>query len=68
MILVTNRDFSEYGRARYGKGLLDRFFAEVERTYEPTDVLGARPIERFGERHATMALVLRPRSRSRPAP
>jgi hypothetical protein len=67
LILVTNRSFVEYGRVLYGKGLLDRFFAEVSRTYYPTEVLGSEPTETWRERHATKALVLRPRSGSRPA-
>jgi hypothetical protein len=61
LILVTNRSFIEYGRVLYGKGVLDRFFAEVSRTYYPAEVLGSAPTETWRERHATKALVLRPR-------
>jgi hypothetical protein len=64
LILVTNRNFIEYGRGRYGKGVLDRFFAYVNRTYDAAGVLGSPPIETWRERHATMALVLRRRSDS----
>lgn len=62
LILVTNRNFVEYGRARYGKGVLDRFFARVNEVYEPAGTLGAPPAETWRERHATMALVLQRRS------
>lgn len=66
LILLTNRPFVEYGRAQYGTGVLDRFFAHVGRVYERAGVLGAPPTEAWGERHATMALVLRRRSTSGP--
>jgi hypothetical protein len=68
LILVTNRNFIEYGTDRYGGGFLGRFFAELSRVYEPVQVLGSEPTETWSERHATMALVLRPRSGHGPAP
>jgi hypothetical protein len=66
LILVANRNFIEYGRGRYGRGVLDRFFAYVNRAYDAAEVLGSAPTETWRERHATMALVLRRRSGSSP--
>ena len=68
LILVTNRNFIEYGRARYGKGVLDRFFAHVNQAYDAAGSLGSPPTETWRERHATMAVVLRRRSGGSPGP
>ena len=39
-VLVTNRPIDEYGPGRYGAGVLDRFFAAVNRDYRPPVMLG----------------------------
>ncbi|MGE5716440.1 MAG: hypothetical protein ACM369_07320 [Acidobacteriota bacterium] len=57
-LLVTNRAYPEFGTARYGHGLLDRFFLEVSRRYVP-----ARRIEAAGPvplRHASGGVLLVP--------
>ncbi|MGA7990563.1 MAG: hypothetical protein WCC53_03945 [Thermoanaerobaculia bacterium] len=57
-ILVTNRRFPEFGEADYGKGLLDRFFAEVSARYVVAGRIGGGPAML---RHASEALVFVPR-------
>lgn len=63
LILVTNRPFPEYGELSYGRGLLDRVFAEVRRLYEPAGTMGAPPAVPHVTRDATSAQVLRVRNR-----
>ena len=58
-IFVTNRAFPEFGGATYGKGVLDRFFREVERRYAPALHAGGGATL---PRHVSEGLLLRPRA------
>ncbi len=58
LVLVTNRPFGEYGGARFGRGVLDRFFAELNARYVAAGRLGGGPTM---ARRASEALVLVPR-------
>ena len=66
MVLVTNRNFSEYGPATYGEGVLDRFFTELARRYRPAATLSALPRSVWPGRHATMATLWLPREAQPP--
>jgi hypothetical protein len=59
-LLVTNRDYLEFGSAVYGNGLLDRFFLEVSRRYVPVRRIGGEPGP-VPLRHVSEGLLLVPR-------
>jgi hypothetical protein len=58
LVLVTNRPFGEYGDARLGRGVLDRFFQELNARYVPAGRLGGGPTM---ARRASEAIVYVPR-------
>lgn len=59
MILIANREFSEYGPATYGHGVLDRFFSKVRRDFVSLGTIGepATTPRRYVS-HATEAEIL----------
>jgi len=53
-LLVTNRHFGEYGPHGYRTGVLDRFFAVVDRDYRKAEVLGEESTVNAPGAHATL--------------
>ena len=60
-VVITNREFSEFGHMKYGQGVLDRFLGEVGLRFRPAVTIGAPPRERWSERHVTMGVVYLPK-------
>jgi hypothetical protein len=53
-LLVTNRQFGEFGPHGYRTGVLDRFFAVVDRDYRVAEVVGEESAVGAPGAHATM--------------
>lgn len=62
-LLVTNRHFGEYGPHGYRTGVLDRFFAVVDRDYQVAEVLGEESAVGAPGAHATLGTLYLPRPR-----
>jgi hypothetical protein len=59
-LLVTNRHFGEYGSRTYRTGVLDRFFAVIDRDYRMAEVLGEESAVNAPGTHATMGTLYLP--------
>ncbi len=59
-LLVTNRHFGEYGPRGYRTGVLDRFFAVVDRDYREAEVLGEESAVGAPGAHATQGTLYLP--------
>jgi hypothetical protein len=62
-LLVANRPFGEYGPRGYRTGVLDRFFAVVDRDYRVAEVLGEETAVRAPGAHATSGTLYLPSPR-----
>jgi hypothetical protein len=58
-VFVTNRQVNAFGPGEYGRGILDRFFAVVEREFRPPVVVGEEGAIPTGGRATMGKLYLR---------
>jgi hypothetical protein len=59
-VLVVNRHFGEFGPSGYRTGVLDRFFAAVDRDYPMAEVLGEESTVSAPGAHATLGTLYLP--------